>query len=380
MRPLTAAAFQSLLAEHAAPCVSLYMPTEHGPNSLPANRVRFRDLLDKAETQLAKAHTKRELAPVIEPLRELSTDAFWFEQRAGLAAFGSRKFQTFFNLTSKVAEQVVVSDSFHVRPLLAQLQSNRHFYLLNLSHHHVGLYRGSLDGLAPVALEGAPTSVEAAVGAKERPRVTTHHSGGPANRGSSIVHSGLGDRHPEEAELQQFLRAVDAALYAELAEEKAPLLLAMPREILPEFRRISRYPRLMAGELHGNFERMAASELFERALPLARAEFDRRTNDLVASYGSQAARGRATADVSEIARFAVQGRIRELFLALGESLPGRFDRATGALELQARGEVQRGDDTLDDIAEAVLMRGGEVLALERAAMPAAGPIAALLRW
>jgi hypothetical protein len=76
----------------------------------------------------------------------------------------------------------------------------------------------------------------------------------------------------------------------------------------------------------------------------------------------------------------VEGRVRTLFLADGVHLAGRLDSRTGDVELVDGAAAKVADDVLDDVAEAVLLRGGDVLGLARERMPGRSEIAALLRW
>ena len=59
---------------------------------------------------------------------------------------------------------------------------------------------------------------------------------------------------------------------------------------------------------------------------------------------------------------------------------GKMDRANGTVELHGSKASAVEEDVLDDIAEAVLLRGGEVYSLPRQRMPSKSPIAATLRW
>jgi len=84
--------------------------------------------------------------------------------------------------------------------------------------------------------------------------------------------------------------------------------------------------------------------------------------------------------VQRIARHALAGRVRELLVADSANLWGVLHRASGEVELHEDGPRARDDDVLDDLAEAVLLRGGEVLTLNRERMPNRSPVAAILRW
>ncbi|MBI5434831.1 MAG: hypothetical protein HZA52_18505 [Planctomycetes bacterium] len=377
MRLLTTESFRSLLTAHPAPCVSVFMPTERGPRASDLNRVRYEHLLQRARNDMHPFYSPRDIDPVLEPLTRLPGSELWDAQHAGVAAFASRKFHLHFQLTDPPEELVIVGDSFHVRPLLAQLQTNRHYFLLNLNQKHAQLYRGTRRGLVPVALHGV--AFEVAFVSKERERTSTQHSGG-AGFGIGIHHGQQGGDVGQREELQQYFREIDRAMQRELAFEKAPMVLAAPRELHTTYRMLSRYAHIAEEALHGNFDSATPSELHEKAWPIVQRELAVREGHLLDDFDSLAAHGRASADLAESARCAMQGRVRELFLADGEHVWGRLDRDNGSIQLAIEGGLVKGDDLLDDIAEAVLARGGEVLALERSRMPGRAQAAALLRW
>jgi hypothetical protein len=248
MRLLTTESFRSLLTAHPAPCVSIFMPTERGPRASDQNRVRYEHLLQRARNDMHPFYSPRDIDPVLEPLARLPGTELWDAQHAGVAAFASRKFHLHFQLTDPPEELVIVGDSFHVRPLLAQLQTNRHYFLLNLNQKHAQLYRGTRRGLVPVELHGV--AFEVASVAKVRERASTQHSGG-AGFGVGIHHGQQGGDVGQREELQQYFREVDRAMQRELAFEKAPLVLAAPRELHTSYRMLSRYAHIAEEALHG---------------------------------------------------------------------------------------------------------------------------------
>ncbi|MCK6445826.1 MAG: hypothetical protein L6Q99_05485 [Planctomycetes bacterium] len=377
MHLLTTESFRSLLSAHPAPCVSIYMPTPSGPKSAEHNRLRWEAQLAHARNDLHALYSPRDIEPVLAPLTHLAGTELWHADRKGLAAFACPRFTAHFHLTEEPEELVIVASSFHVRPLLAQMQSNRHYFLLALDHQRAALYRGTRVGLVPVELHGLPLRIEAEH--QDRERTSTRHAGG-AGFGTTIRHGFAGGDVGRHEHLEQYLREVDRALSRELAFEKVPLVLAAPRELIAAYRMVSRYGYIAEEALHGSYDSASVAGLHEKAWPIVQRELAAREAHLLDDFGSLAAHGRASADVSEIARCAVQGRVRELFLADGEHLWGRFDRDTGSVQFAPVGALVKGDDLLDDVAEAVLARGGEVLALDRERMPAHAQAAALLRW
>jgi hypothetical protein len=376
MRALTVDELRSLIAHESAPCLSIYMPTRRGGS--PEDRHHFAAQVRKARELLAPQHSHAAIEALLAPILELDTPEFWHEQLDGLALFRSRQFFSYQRLPVKVEELVVAAETFHIRPLLHYMQSNQRYFLLNLSQGRVSFFKGSAMGLGPIDLSSMPRSLTDAVGVEHRDRVATVHSGG---KGNSPIYFGLGrDDGVRDEELMRFFRAVDRALWEVLRDETAPLILAAPERQHSIFQSVSRYPHLLHEGLRGNFANAKLEDLHQKAWPIVEEFGMKRGRDVLERYGNQISRERALDDVSSIARFAVQGRVRELIVDRGEKLWGSMDRTTGAIQLQAKQSGSLDDDIMDDIAEAVILRGGDVYAFERSKMPTKSPIAAVLRW
>lgn len=376
MRALTIDELRSLIAHESAPCVSIYMPTHRGGS--PEDRHHFGGLVRKARELLGKNLPAAAVEALIAPIAELDTPAFWGEQLDGLALFRSRDHFTYQRLPVKVEELIVAADSFHIRPLLRYVQSNQRYFLLNLSQGRVSFFKGSAMGLGPIDLSSLPRSLTDAVGVEHRDRVASVHSGG---KGNSPIYYGQGrDDSVRDEELMRFFRSVDRALWEVLRDETAPLIVAAPERQHPIFQSVSRYPHLLHEGLRGNFANAKLEDLHHKAWPIVEEFAKKRDADVLERYGNQISRERALDDVSSIARFAVQGRVRELIVDRDEKLWGYMDRSTGAIQLHSKQTDSRDDDVMDDIAEAVILRGGDVYAFEKAKMPTKSPIAAVLRW
>jgi len=378
MRVLTIDDLRTLIAHDAAPCVSIYLPTRRGGG--PGDKQHYAGLVRRARELLATSYSPAEAEAVCAPLDALIDDALWSHSLDGLAVFCSKDFSVYYRLPLVLAELCVVADSFHIRPLLRYLQSNERYFLLNLSQGRTSFFKGSAYGLGPVDLASMPRSLTEAVGIQGHERVLNFHTGS-SGRGRAPIYQGSGhEDSAREEELQQFLRRVDKALWEVLRDETAPMIVASTPKITAAFQAISRYPHLLPEHVAGNFANAKMEDLHTRAWPLVQAHAEGRLRDATERYGNSISRNRALDDVSAIARFAVQGRVRDLLVDRDAHLWGRMDRATGAIELHATQMGAHDDDVLDDIAEAVLLRGGEILTLERDRMPSAAPVAATLRW
>lgn len=376
MRAISVAELRELMAKHVPPCISLYLPTHRGGSA--DDRKQFEGLVRRARELLAHDLPASATKTLLAPLEELPTDALWNDALEGLAVFHSADHSAYYRLPARVPQLVVVSDSFHVRPLIGYLQRNRTYYLLNLSQNYVSLLRGDAAGLGPVNLRSLPHSLTDALGIEERERSVTYHFGAAGGR---PIYGGIAKSDTSRDEdLARFLRTVDRALWELLRDEKAPLVVAASDRLHALYRSLQRYPYLVERGVIGNYAKEKLEDLHARAWPIVQSELELHEREVIERYDHLVSRAMALDDVRAIAQFAVQGRVRDLLLQRDAYLWGRMDRTSGAVELHGEQSDSRDEDVLDDVAEAVLLRGGEVFALDPARMPSKSPIAATLRW
>ena len=379
MKPFTVAELQQLLVDHEPPCISIFQPTHRAPPQAREDAIRFKNLLGEAERLLGAAVPGRQVAALLEPIGGLLDGEMRGPRGDGIAVFRSKDVLALYSVPFELPERVVVADSFHVRPLIRYLQSGARYYVLSLSRNAVALYEGSATGLTRVFANGLPSSLAETLKIDDDAGFTNRHSGAAGTGATSSHGSGSGDEDRKD-ELEPFFRAVDEALWEVLRDEHAPLVLAGVGYYHPIYHGVSRYAHLLHDGVDGNFEHSSSSALHERAWPIVRAELQRRERRAVDEAAGLRARGLASDDLATVARAAVQGRVRRLLLARGRHVWGRLDKTSGAVDLH---EIQRDahdDDVLDDIAQAVLSRGGEVLLLEPEQLTNGTKVAAVLRW
>jgi hypothetical protein len=82
--------------------------------------------------------------------------------------------------------------------------------------------------------------------------------------------------------------------------------------------------------------------------------------------------------IREIARAVVQGRVRKLMIAENREVFGRLNPKTGKLALHPFDMDHEDDDLLDDLAQRVLISGGEVYVAKKEEIPGGKPILAIL--
>ncbi|WP_337177787.1 hypothetical protein [Paludisphaera sp.] len=375
-----------LLKPAASPAISLYQPTHRANPDRLQDPIRFKNLLAAAERSLAEKYPGREIDSLLKPMRDLQDDyQFWSHQEDGLAMFRTPDTFVYYQVQRPVAELVVVADSFHVKPILRMVQSADRFQVLWLDRENFRLFEGNRDVLDEVDLGDLPSTIVEALGEDLTEQHEMAWTPGPARgpQGDPAFHPGIGGRKDERrTDKERFFRFVDRAVEDRFSKPSGqPLILAALPEYQTEFRKLSRNSAILAEGIAVDPGALTVDGLRDRAWKVVEPRYLARLAGLKETFGAADAAGKAVSRVHDAAREAAAGRIGMLMIEADRIVPGRLD-------LEGGGKVQRTqslddpgvDDLLDDVAEAVLRSGGEVVVVPADRMPTDTGLAGVLRY
>lgn len=381
MKPLTWNAVHSLLNGNPPPCISLYQPTHRRPTDNYQDRVLFRNLARQVEHSLAEKYPGREIQVLMARFHRLADETpFWQDMLDGLVLLASGERFDVYKLPWPVRPLVVVADTFHVKPLVRYVQSADRFQVLCLTRNHVKLYQGNRFGLDALALGDFPATLTQALGEQltEPYRAVSTRSSGKTG---TAMHYGHGSRKDEiDIDTERFFRLVDREVLARFSRPSGlPLVLVALAEHQPVFRQLSQNPLLLPEGVNVNPDALSHEELRREVGKVVESYHRQRLNRLCEEFFSAQAHERGSADLSDVARAAVAGRVGTLLLEADRVLAGRLDVQTGAI-VTGSGHNHEGSDLLDDVAEEVLRRGGEVIVVPAEEMPVKSGLAATYRF
>lgn len=375
---------KELLAEREPPAISIYLSTHRTSSEWEADRLRFRAALDRARELLGADYEPSRVRPLTEELEGLLADQeFWIHQSDGLAVFQAADLSRVYRLPVKLDELVVVAPSFHTRPLLQLLQAPDRFWILCLSQKDVQLYEGTAMGLRSVQLAGMPSSLMEAIGKYvDYEEETFHSSSRGAGRSPRWYHGHGAGTDSLEWRVEAFFRKVDEALRERLDPDAGPLVLAGVDQYHGLYHSISQLKNLTDEGIKGNVSRWNPDRLRKAAWPIVQGVADRKIEEALRLWESAFRPGKAEPDVAASARMAVAGRVRLVMTDRERRIWGRLDRETGAVEIVKENGDDPGSDAvdlLDELAEVVLLHGGDALALPGERMPTQTGVATVLR-
>ncbi len=383
MDVLTKDALKTLMQRVEKWCVSLYMPAHRTMPETLQDPIRFRNLLRQAEERLVanglRAANARQLLAPAETL--LDNYRFWQHQSDGLATFLAPDASHYYRLPLRFEELVVVTERFHLKPLLPLLIGDRPFYVLALSQNAVRLLQCTRHHVSEVDLENVPTSLDEALKYDDPERQLQFHTGTPPGTGRrpAMFHGhGVGIDDSKD-NILRYCRQLDAGLRTLLRGEQAPLVLAAVDYLMPIYREANTYGHLLNDGVSGNPEGLAAEELQAQAWQVVERHFRQAQEDAVSRYHRLAGTGRTAIDIREVLPAAAHGRVECLFVAVGIQQWGTYDRNSEALQVHQ--EPQPGDEDLLDLAAMLtIANGGSVYAVKPADVPGKAPLAAIYRY
>ena len=272
------------LIEHpGAPVVSIYLPTHRTRAEREQDPIRFKNLLDQAESGLvADGMRQADACGILAEGRGLlDSGLFWSYVSDGLAVFLAPGWSRVYRLPLRFPELVVVGDRFHVKPLLDLLTFDHRFFVLALSQHAVRLLEGSRHDVQQIDLGDVPTSLDEVLKYDDLEKEQQLHVAGRGSGGARAVFHGHGaGQEVDRVLLERWVRVVDDGVQQVLAGQDAPLVLAGVGYEQAMFRAGTRHRHVLAEGIEGNPEQLSSKQLHDRGLADRRAGRGRATRRL----------------------------------------------------------------------------------------------------
>lgn len=373
---------RGIFADGTAPCISLFQPTHRTFPERKQDTIRFRNLVGSIENSLKQDYPENDVAKLLKPFNELAGNSeFWNHALDGLAVLASPGVFKVYRLQRAVPELAVVADSYHTKPLLRIVQSADQFQILALSRNEAALFQGNRDSIDEIPLgDDVPATIEEALGSElTNEHLSVSRYGGGA-RGRAMIH-GQGSKKDEiDIDTPRFFRAVDRAILEHHSRPSGlPLMLAALPEYHGKFRKISHNDQLLDVALDVHPDSLDREELRERAWAVMGPLYLEKLGKHKEAFQYAKSQGKGDDDVSDIIKAAVEGRVATLLVDADTQLPGTINFENGDVDF-ADLDDPHVDDALDDLAELVIKRGGEVIVVPSEQMPTDSGAAAIYRF
>jgi hypothetical protein len=364
----------ALIEPVEGPCVSVFLPTHRLGVEVRQGPIRLKNQLKQIEAQLeARKLRTAAIREFLAPIQKLAENSgFWQYQSDGLAIFRSQDKFYYYRLPMHVDELLVVTDRFHVKPLLRLFTEDGRYYLLSLSKKEIRFFQCTRYGARIVELPAAtPRSLEQVLELAGVEKQRQVHA--------SLVHGHGGGSEDNKEDLRQFFRMVDKGVHEVLRDDHAPLVLAGVEYLFPLYREVNTYGHLMDRGVTGNPDGRRPEDLQSNAWAVVEPQFRKARSEAAARFERHAGSARSSKDIRKVVPAAAQGRVDQLFVAVGRQMWGRWDQ--DSQEVTVSEEKAQGDrDLLNFTAIHTLLQGGAVYAVAPGEVPGGGLLAAVFRY
>ena len=362
---------RELMQKRSDPCVSLYLPTHRGGRETLQDPIRLDNLLRGAEKELAAGGLRSsEARELLQPARELLEDTFFTRRLAdGLSIFLSRDFFKYFRLPVHFDQSLHIGRQFYLKPLVPLLHCCKRFYILAVSQKTLRLVECTEFGANEIELEGVPRNMREALGSEEESIPLFRMSSQASNPGSApMVHGHGGAAESDKERLGRWFQILKDSLRPFLRQEKIPLLFAGVEYLFPMFKQLEIYKNTLNEFIEGNPDEVDPLELQKKGLPLVAGYFGREKEQAISRCMDLLGGPLASDIIGDILTGAASGRVDTLLIDTGAQSWGRYDPASGSVEVHS--ERQTGDEDLLDLAFAnSFLNGGNVYGLDSPEMP-----------
>lgn len=220
MRILSRDELRSLMDTRDDPSVSIYMPA-HPINESEQDPILLKNLFRQAEEQLgAYGMRATDAHSLLEPAARLLPDmGFWQHQGNGLAVFISPGFFRYYRTPYSFYSLVIVSQRFHLKPLIPLFSDDGMFYILAISQGQVRLLQCTRYFVRDVTPEHIPASKEVALQFDEPLKQFQYHTTGPG--GMTVSHGQGVSKDEDKVNILRYFQQVNEGLQEILHDEHA---------------------------------------------------------------------------------------------------------------------------------------------------------------
>jgi hypothetical protein len=375
---------QILLEESENPCVSIYMPTPELGREKRKHPIKLKNLLRKAEQKLQESNLKpSSVKDFMEPAQKLITDSdYWRTKSAAIGVFIKPDWFRTLSLPLECEEIVVVSDRFHLKPILPLLSSGREYCVLALSQNQVKCFHCTPYSIHEVELANVPLSLAEALKYDDPEKQLQFHTQTSGirekNQRSAMFHGHGKGIDDSKNDILRFFRMVEKGLQSLPILKQKPLILAGVEYLHSIYRTVNTNPYLLETGITGNIEKLSEEQLHEKSWSVANAAFKQKRREEFSRYRELSGSDLAYDDIRKIVPAAYEGKIDTLFVAAGFEQWGHFDAQMQAVTL---GRAQKPGiyDLTDYAAVHTYLKGGKVYILEAVEIPDTN-CAAILRY
>jgi len=296
-------------------------------------KLQLREAIDTATEILEPAISEHEVKRFLFPIEKLITDERALRNlSSNFALF--RTFESFrvVSIPTDIEQICVVSDSFHVKPLLSWMQADPEFLIFTIDKSNVNVYASNGKTVDFIDLYRRSCSI-------------TNVNQIDFSDCFDWLNEWL-DHNKISASKNIFVATHEKIGQKDLHRIVRPNVFLLSRNTSSHIKNIAEAANRQMKEINEKeIERNLIDFNFATTMELTQN------------------------NIADIARCAVKGEIAKLLIAKDVNVFGTVNRSSGKLAINPFQLDHKDDDILDDLAQIVVLNGGKVLAVDKNCIP-----------
>jgi hypothetical protein len=159
---------------------------------------------------------------------------------------------------------------------------------------------------------------------------------------------------------------------------KTTIFVAGTSELVRSFIQNFKSERLYPETIAAHFSESHVFEIMKNIKGILRLDSQKSFTEALEEFELAKNLGFTKTNIFQIAKAALKGNVRKLIVAEDFNVFGKLDKASGGLAIHPTDMDHEDDCLLDDLAQAVLLKGGEVVVAKKNEIPGGKLIMAIL--
>lgn len=342
-------------------CITILLNTHRTKPDKFQDRIALKNLIQQASTRLLKFETKERAEIFTDKLRKLEASINHLDNQESLLIFVNETIATYTRLPISVGNRVVIDTTFATRDLIRALHTETNYFIIVLSEKKARLIEAMSDKL--VQEIGKPFPIQ---NTELYPTLVRE------KKNASI----------QSQYLAEFFNRIDKEVNAIRYLHPIPVLICSEASNFHEYLKIADQKQMIYPiYLKGNHEKETAQHIVTESWKILHKHCLERERKRLDELELAFSNGNYICDITEIWEAIPEGRVQTLFLE--ENLFQSARITNNALILV--GEEDRNkddvvDDIYDELIEANINHGGEVVFLPDGSLKKYNGFAAITRY
>ncbi|MCS6906092.1 MAG: hypothetical protein RML72_09795 [Bacteroidia bacterium] len=343
------------------PSVSILLGLFTSPTENQRNILNLKNLIKQAEERLLKEFSKREVEKIIDRLHSIAERIqSRLHYQAGLAIFVNDEQEFIIDLPFSVKQRVIIDHTFATRDLILGMNRSIRYYVMTLSAKEVHLYTAYRNILNEVQENGFPFHLSLEVIDVQRQFTID-----------------------KEVQVKEFYNNLDKAFNQLYNQQPLGLILVGAAKNISYYKEVANNPRAIVATIDGNYEHASIHELGNIVWNQVKELLSQQRNEVLVELEAAIKAQKYVSGIEQVWRLAKEGRGRLLLAEEDYSASAKIIHDNGSEFLEIVDDPTLPgviDDLVDEVAEMVMLAGGQVVFVDNGKLKEHQGVALILRY